>query len=91
MTFVSLAWLLFALAVSCILAGLALTGRRVIALPPPRRIGKLTVRVNKEKSRQETALCSRCGQPLEPDARFCGACGLYLCSQPKQQKLKRSV
>lgn len=84
MTFASLAWLWFVLAVGCILAGMALTGRRVAAMSPEKRVEKLAVRVNRERSKQETVVCSRCAQQLEPDARFCGACGLYLHSQAKR-------
>ena len=91
MTFASLTWLWFVLAVACILVGMALTGKRVAALPPAKRAGKQTVRIHRAKSRQEIAVCSRCGQTLEPDARFCGACGLHVSSQPEMRQTRRSV
>ena len=62
-----LAWLWFALSIGCVLAGLALTGKRAASAPPEHHAPG----ANKETR------CASCALPLEPDARFCGACGMY--------------
>ena len=81
MTLASLAWLWFALAVCCVLAGMALTGRRLEALPPTQRVSRQRARV----SRHGRSLCPRCAQPLDRDACFCGACGLQLSHKQRQR------
>lgn len=81
MTLSGFAYLWFALAIGCILAGMALTGKRLEKAPPPARVGRRIARRPHRPAvggKREGALCTRCAQPLESGARFCGACGLAL-------------
>jgi uncharacterized paraquat-inducible protein A len=90
MSLASLAWLWFALAISCVLAGMALTGKRVAETPSAKQTRPRTSQPAGARGEQKTLVCSRCAQSLEPDARFCGTCGLYLSQQqPARQKVTR--
>ena len=90
MTWASLAWLWFALALGCILLGLAMTGKRVAAIPPAKRARRRQAHAP-GADRRNQPVCSRCAQPLESDARFCGACGLYLSHTLEQHKAVRRI
>lgn len=81
MTLSGLAYLWFALAIGCILAGMALTGKRLKKAPPPERVMRRVEQRHRrppESGQRAGAFCTRCAQPLESGARFCGACGLAL-------------
>lgn len=81
MTLSGFAYLWFALAVGCILAGMVLTGKRLEKEPPRERLVRRIEQRPRhlvDRSQQAGDACTRCAQPLESGARFCGACGLAL-------------
>lgn len=89
MMVVDVAWLWLALALGCVLGGLVLTGKRLGQAPSAP--SKTHVRVHRLTSDGSRAgqLCTRCAQPLEAGARFCGSCGLAL-PDPRRAHAERT-
>lgn len=78
MTLSGLAFLWLVIAVGCVLVGTLLTRRRLVESAQVKRPVRRTSHLRGGSGVSRAALCPRCAQPLEVDARFCGACGLYL-------------
>ena len=77
------ALLWFLLAVICMLVGLVLTVRREQDTPSTPRLF-----VRGEKRKPGCSVCSRCAQPLDVGARFCGACGLYVDQEQDERRIQ---
>jgi hypothetical protein len=79
----------FLLAIGCFVVGMILTDVHGKTPPTEKRKSRVEAYQRARSSPPRRANCSRCAQPLDRDARFCGACGLHIYHEPEPRRMRR--